>query len=43
MRGRYLPFHGLTIEFGERIDVSDMELKKANKLLEDKVLELLSN
>ena len=43
MRGRYLPFHGLTIKFGEQIDVSDMELKKANKLLEDKVLKLLSN
>lgn len=41
IRGRYLPFHGLKIEFGEPIDVSNMELQEANKLLEEKVLELL--
>lgn len=39
--GRYLPFHGLKIEYGEPIDVSDMELQEANKLLEDKVMQLL--
>lgn len=42
IRGRYLPFHGLAIEFGEPIDVSNMDLQEANKLLEDKVLELLN-
>ena len=41
IRGRYLPFHELQIEFGEPIDVGNMELQEANKLLEDKVLELL--
>jgi len=39
--GRYLPFHGLTIEFGEPIDVSNMDLQEANQILEDKVKELL--
>jgi len=39
--GRYLPFHGLRIEFGEAIDAANMELKQANQLLEDKVRELL--
>lgn len=39
--GRYLPFHGLTIEYGKPIDVSNMELKEANELLEEKVKELL--
>lgn len=41
IRGRYLPFHGLTIEFGEQIDVTSMEIQEANKLLEEKVKELL--
>lgn len=39
--GRYLPFHGLTIEYGEAIDISNMELKEANEVLEKKVEELL--
>lgn len=39
--GRYLPFHGLTIEFGTPIDVSDMEVQQANQFLEDKVKEML--
>ncbi len=39
--GRYLPFHGLTIEYGDPIDVSNMELEEANQLLEEKVRELL--
>lgn len=41
IRGRYLPFHGLTIEFGEPIDVTSMEIQEANKLLEEEVKELL--
>ena len=40
--GRYLPFHGLRIEFGKPIDVANMDLKEANQLLEDKVRELLN-
>lgn len=39
--GRYLPFHGLSIEFGEPIDVETMELQEANQVLEEKVKELL--
>ena len=41
IRGRYLPFHGLAIEFGEPIDVADMDSHEANQLLEEKVRELL--
>ena len=41
IRGRYLPFHGLAIEFGEPIDVTNMELQEANQVLEEKVRELL--
>lgn len=40
--GRYLPFHGLKIEFGELINVTNMELKEANQLLEDEVRKLLN-
>ena len=39
--GRYLPFHGLRIEFGKPIDVANMELKEAKQLLEDEVRKLL--
>lgn len=42
IRGRYLPFHGLTIEYGNPIDVTNMDLKEANQLLEDKVKELIT-
>lgn len=42
IRGRYLPFHGLTIEFGKQIDVSQMELQEANELLEKSVSDLLN-
>ena len=41
IKGRYLPFHGLKIEYGEPIDISNMETKEANELLENKVRELL--
>ncbi len=41
IRGRYLPFYGLAIEFGEPIDVSNMDLQEANQVLEEKVKELL--
>ena len=40
--GRYLPFHGLRIEFGEPIDVTNMEIKEANQLLEEEVRKLLN-
>ena len=39
--GRYLPFCGLRIEFGGPIDVSGMNLKEANQLLEEEVRRLL--
>ena len=41
IRGRYLPFHGLTIEFGEPIDTTNMEIQEVNTLLTEKVTELL--
>lgn len=41
IHGRYLPFHGLRIEFGEVIDITHIELKEANQLLEDEVKKLL--
>ena len=41
IRGRYLPFHGLTIEFGEPIDISKISLDEANELLTQRVAELL--
>ena len=40
--GRYLPFHGLRIEFGKPIDIANMELKEANQLLENEVRNLLN-
>ncbi len=39
--GKYRPFHGLTIEYGQPIDISNMELQEANELLKEKVTELL--
>ncbi len=39
--GRYIPFHGLRIEFGDPIDVVSMEVKQANQFLEDEVRKLL--
>lgn len=39
--GRYLPFHGLRIEFGEPININGMDLKQANQLLEEEVRKLL--
>lgn len=41
IHGRYLPFHGLRIEFGKPIEVESMDLKEANQLLEDEVRKLL--
>ena len=42
IRGKYRIFRkGLEIEFGNPIDVSDMEIEEANDYLKNKVLELL--
>ena len=39
--GKYRPFGGLTIEFGDPIDVSNMEVIEANTVLTEKITELL--
>ena len=41
IHGRYLPFHGLRMEFGDPINIGEMDLKQANQLLEDEVRKLL--
>lgn len=39
--GKYRPFGELTIEFGDPIDVSNMEVIEANTVLTEKITELL--
>lgn len=42
IRGKYKLFRkGLTLEFGEAIDVSKMELEEANEFLRDEVLKMI--
>ena len=39
--GKYRPFGGLTIEFGEPIDVTNMDTTEANTVLTEKIMDLL--
>lgn len=39
--GKYKPFGGLTIEFGDPIDVANMDTTEANAILTQKITELL--
>lgn len=39
--GKYRPFGGLTIEFGEPIDVTNMDITEANTVLTERITELL--
>lgn len=39
--GKYRPFGGLTIEFGEPIDVTNMDTTEANTVQTEKIMDLL--
>lgn len=39
--GEYKPFHNLTIEFGQLLDVTDLDIDEANKVLTKEIEKLL--